>query len=48
MARLGKGALAQLYSESIGKDFEEWTQDSMELITNRKKMGEAFRMGGKL
>ncbi len=47
IARRGKGALAQSYSESIGKDFTNWTQDNDVLLSNRVKLGEAFRLGGK-
>lgn len=46
ISALGKDALAAHYSEIIGKDFENYSEEPEILLENRIKMGNAFR-GGK-
>ncbi len=44
---MGKGALAEHYSNIIGKDFKSWTDDPEVLLLNRQKLGKAFCVGSK-
>lgn len=44
-AARGKAALAEHYSNIIGKDFKCWTDIPEVLLENRKKLGEAFTLG---
>lgn len=47
IAILGKAALAEHYSNIIGKDFKCWTDKPEVLLLNRKELGKAFSRGCK-
>lgn len=42
IAASGKGAMADHYSNIIGKDFKCWTDNPEELLLNRRELGNAF------